>query len=65
METIHITGMTCGHCVRTIERAVGTVPDLGDARVNLPQNQLTYSGAAPREAVIAAIRDAGYDVEES
>lgn len=63
--TLHVTGMTCGHCARTVERAVGRVPGVQGARVDLAAETLTIAGAPERALVVDAIRKAGYDVQES
>ena len=63
--TLRVTGMTCGHCARTVERAVGKVPGVQAARVDLAAETLTIAGAPDRALVVAAVRGAGYDVEES
>jgi P-type Cu+ transporter len=33
--TLDITGMTCASCVRRVEKALGTVPGVSAAQVNL------------------------------
>lgn len=63
--TLNVTGMTCGHCVRTIERAVAKVPGVQTARVDLAAETLTFGGSAPRALVVDAIRKVGYDVQEN
>ena len=57
-----ITGMSCGHCVAAVTRALEELPGVkvrdvarGSALVELD------AGAASVETVIDAIRDAGYD----
>lgn len=63
-QTLRVIGMTCGHCARTIERAVTELPNVQNVRVDLSEEALFYSGDAPRSDIVAAVRDAGYDVEE-
>lgn len=59
--TLSIGGMTCGHCVRSVHAALGAVPgtDVRDVRVGSAQVALDASVGA--DAVLAAVRDAGYD----
>jgi copper chaperone CopZ len=64
-ETLRVTGMGSAHCARIVERAVLQLPDVREARVDLGRATLSYRGAASRGDVVAAIRDAGYDVEEA
>jgi len=63
--TIRVTGMTCDHCARTVEKALATVPGVtgaqasyakGTARVEAPDG-ITES------ALIAAIKGKGYGAE--
>ena len=58
-----IDGMTCASCVARVEKALGRVPGVGSAEVNLATETATVSlaeGAAP-ESLIAAVRAAGYE----
>src|SRR5262249_35486674 len=57
VPTIH-----CGGCMRTIERTLGGLPGVEQARVNLSTKpgSVRCRGAAP-PPLLAALRDAGYD----
>jgi len=59
-----ITGMSCGHCVATVERALATVPDIERATVSVGRAQLTIASSGERHSVevgaIEAIRNAGF-----
>ena len=62
-----IEGMTCASCVARVEKALKRVPGVGAAQVNLATETATVSlaeGAAP-EALLAAVRDAGYEARLS
>ncbi|RLP22825.1 heavy metal translocating P-type ATPase [Mesorhizobium sp. YM1C-6-2] len=63
-QSFRIEGMTCASCVRRVELAVGKVPGVKAASVNLATEtaDVTFDGAADQAAVIAAIRTAGYGV---
>ena len=56
--------MTCASCVGRVEKAIGKVAGVASASVNLATEraEVQYTGAPVHEAVIAAIRGAGYDV---
>ncbi len=62
-KTYPIKGMHCASCVRLIERAVGKVPGVEKANVNLATEQLTVSfdnkDCSP-EQIATAVRGAGY-----
>ncbi len=57
---IAIEGMSCASCVRRVERAIGAVPGVSAAAVNLATERATVSGAFDVEALEAAITKAGY-----
>ena len=58
-----IEGMTCASCVSRVERALARVPGVAKAEVNLATETATvaFSDGASPEALVAAVRDAGYD----
>ncbi|WP_137109709.1 heavy metal translocating P-type ATPase [Rhodobacter sp. SY28-1] len=64
-DSLGITGMTCASCVARVEKAIAKVPGVASASVNLATERadIRYDGAPVREAVVAAIRGTGYDVE--
>ena len=53
--------MSCGHCVEAITGEVGKVEDVSDVRIDLDTKIVTVVGGE-RDAVLAAIDDAGFDV---
>jgi Cu+-exporting ATPase len=64
-ETLPISGMTCANCALTIERQVRKLDGVLQAEINLARERLTLiydPRAVTREAIIARIRKAGYDV---
>ena len=64
-DSISILGMTCASCVGRVERAIEKVPGVFSASVNLATEraEVRYAATSVRDAVIAAIRETGYDVE--
>ncbi|MCX5662759.1 MAG: heavy metal translocating P-type ATPase [Planctomycetota bacterium] len=66
---LHVGGMNCASCVSHVERGLKRVPGVSEALVNLAMQRaaVTYDEkAADVPALIAAVRDAGYEasVEE-
>jgi P-type Cu+ transporter len=65
--TIGVRGMTCASCVRRVERAVGKLPGVQSALVNLATEQAKVS-FSPKlvniEAIKGAIDAAGYESVE-
>ncbi|MBN2855354.1 MAG: copper ion binding protein, partial [Halothiobacillaceae bacterium] len=61
-----IEGMTCAACVGRVERALRRVPGVLSAEVNLATEQahIRYSPAmVDLDALLAAVRDAGYGAQ--
>jgi copper ion binding protein len=59
-----VTGMTCGHCVASVTEEVGELPGVSDVLVDLATGSLSLTSDQPvsREAVEAAVREAGYQL---
>ncbi len=59
---LRISGMHCASCVATVERALGTVPGVAEASVNLATERAHVWLGAPvaAERLVAAVRAAGY-----
>lgn len=66
--SLPITGMTCASCVRRVEKAIAKVPGVENVAVNLATEQASVD-YDPRQTdlteIAAAVRRAGYDVDES
>src|SRR5215212_10700398 len=60
-----VTGMTCASCVNRVEKAIGKVPGIERAAVNLATERATVS-YDPRQTTVAdistAVERAGYGV---
>ena len=63
METVlKVEGMMCTHCKAMVEKVCKAVPGTEDAQVDLQAKTVTVTGQASREALAAAITEAGYEV---
>jgi copper chaperone len=63
-----IEGLTCGHCVQTVERAVASVDGVESAAVELVAggtSRLSVAGTASADAVRDAVTGAGYSFTPS
>jgi copper chaperone len=61
--TIGINGMSCGHCVAAVSKALGAVPGLTVDDVTIGSATVTFDPAVTsRAAAELAIDGAGYDV---
>ncbi|UGQ08900.1 heavy-metal-associated domain-containing protein [Yinghuangia sp. ASG 101] len=60
--TFTVTGMTCGHCVSSVEEEVSEIAGVREVRVELASGRLTVSadGEVDPAAVAAAVTAAGY-----
>ncbi len=56
-----VTGMTCGHCQKAVEAAIGQVDGVQSVRVDLKAGEAKVIGSANDQAVTAAVEDAGYE----
>ena len=62
-ETIRIAGMSCGHCVSAVRRALGDVEGLEVHDVSIGEACVVYdAGSLERVRIDAAIEDAGFTV---
>ena len=58
-----VTGMTCGHCEASVTRAIKQLDGAAQVKIDRSQNRVDVAGSQqPREALAAAIRDEGYEV---
>ena len=60
MEQYNVTGMSCAACSARVEKAVSGVEGVTECTVSLLTNSMGVEGTASYEAVIDAVRNAGY-----
>ena len=59
--TIAIDGMSCGHCVMSVQKALGALPGVQVKDVQVGSAALRFDpSVVSREAILAAIAKAGY-----
>lgn len=64
-ETISVPEVHCGHCVSSIEGALGPMDGVDSASVDLESRSVTVtydSDTVSRDQLVATIEDQGYDV---
>jgi copper chaperone CopZ len=59
---LQVTGMSCGHCVAAVTKALKSVPGTQEAQVDLASGRATVQGNAAPEALVKAVADEGYGV---
>jgi len=68
MSTLSFTvsGMTCGHCVASVQEEVSEIPAVTEVEAVLETGGLTVTGDnVDPAAVIEAVREAGYQAVAS
>ena len=60
---LKITGMTCGHCVAAVTKAIRAVPGVQDAQVDLASGSARVQGSADAQALVSAVQDEGYTAQ--
>ena len=64
-ETLYkVSGMTCNHCKANVERAIRGVEGVKEVTVDLVSGTATVTGEHDAEALIARVRDFGYEAEQ-
>jgi copper chaperone len=62
MTTIYqVSGMTCGGCARSVERAIKSVAPDAAVTVDLASGRVSVEGAVEQQAIAQAIDEAGFD----
>jgi Cu+-exporting ATPase len=62
--SLPISGMTCATCAGRVERALGRLPGVTAASVNLATERAELRGTAPLPDLVTAVEKAGYGVPE-
>lgn len=63
-ETYDVVGMTCDHCVRSVQGEVGQIAGVSDVDVDLATGAVTVTSEAALDDadVRAAVEEAGYEL---
>ena len=59
---LKVEGMTCGHCVKAVTKAVKAKDPGADVQVDLAGHTVTATTALSRKALAAAVTGEGYSV---
>ncbi|MFA1818941.1 copper chaperone CopZ [Virgibacillus oceani] len=65
-ETLDVKGMTCNHCVMSVEGALKDLEGVSDVTVNLDEGKVDIKYDADKvskDKMTDAVEDQGYDVE--
>ena len=61
-QTFTVTGMTCGHCEKSVTRALKQLDPQAEVRIDRSKNLVEVQSQQPREALARAITEEGYAV---
>lgn len=63
-STFQVQGMSCGHCVNSVQSEVSAIEGVTAVDVDLTNGQVTVTSDTPidSDAVSAAVEEAGYEV---
>lgn len=65
-QTLKVNGMSCGHCVNSIEGSVGKLTGVSSVKVHLSEGKVDVEfdpSEITLETIKETIDDQGYDVE--
>lgn len=62
MTKVKIAGMSCGHCVMGVKKALSAIPGIENLQVEI--GEARFEGNVDLEAVKRAIEEEGYEVVE-
>ncbi|KEZ75826.1 CopZ family metallochaperone [Salinisphaera hydrothermalis] len=62
MTKLKIEGMSCQHCVKSVDEALSEVPGVDRVvAVRLDEGEAEVEGSADHNALVAAVEEEGYD----
>ena len=62
MQTLFVTGMTCGGCTKAVTRAIQMQDASATVQVDLDSQKVEIDSRLSREALITIVTDAGFPV---
>lgn len=65
MQVFNVQGMTCGHCVKAVTRAVQEQDAEARVEVDLAGKQVKVQSGLAAEVILAAIREEGYQAQQA
>jgi copper chaperone CopZ len=61
--TLHIDGMSCGHCIGAVNQALARLPGATIRSVRIGRAEVDVADDGPRgDSLVTAVEDAGYSV---
>ena len=64
MVELKVTGMTCGHCEKAVDKALAALPGVARVvKVSRDEERVVVEGDADVQVLVAAIEEEGYTAE--
>jgi copper chaperone CopZ len=60
---LNVSGMSCNHCVMHVKKALADLPGVKVEDVQVGMASVVIDESVPQEALVQAIKKAGYQVE--
>jgi copper chaperone len=61
-QSFTVTGMTCGHCEKSVKQAVLMLDPTAVVEIDRSHNHVQVDSELPREKIAASIEEEGYSV---
>lgn len=62
-KTLHVVGMSCGHCEMAVKKALSSVEGVSQVLVDLKTGKVSVAGENLNDNILKdVVEDAGYDV---
>ena len=61
METVKVKGMSCGHCVASVTKALQGIAGVSDVQVDLEKGEARYTGNVDKQLIRDAIAKIGFE----
>ena len=65
MTKFTVPEMTCGNCIAAIETGIKSADAAASVTCNLADRTVAVTSTLPRDALLAAFKQAGYDAAEA
>lgn len=62
MQQFKVSGMSCGHCVRAVTRAIQALEQTANVEVDLTAGLVRVEASLDAAQIQTAIREEGYEV---
>jgi copper chaperone CopZ len=61
MNTVKVKGMSCGHCVASVTKALQGIAGVSDVQVDLEKGEARYQGDVDKQLIRDAIAKIGFE----